>query len=276
MLLLFQYRGLFENPQMFFNGPMAFTVRNGLLALAFGVLVLLVVGYGALLFLLVSREGWSAAVGGATLIQLTLATMIAPAGALAAYWLARRAYRKSGAPEAFFFALSAATLGGESLLLVQAWLHMGGQSAYFSSLLTRAVWAFRLSGLFLVFCGSLFTFDFTVRKYGNLVGVSVIAGILVASWLPLQSSARHPILLGLTDGTGMLLVTAALGFVAMLNFVIGAVRAPSVERAALAGAAACFLAGWAVVCLWSPWGVGITAAGAALAMWKSEQTSLMV
>jgi hypothetical protein len=276
MLLLFQYRGLFENPQMFFNGRMAFTVRNGLLALAFGVLVLLVAGYGALLFLLVSREGWAASVGGATLLQLALATVIAPAGALTAYWLSRRAYRKSGAPEAFFFALSAATLSGEALLLVQAWLQMGTQAAYFTSLLTRAVWAFRFTGLFLLFCGSLFTFDFTVRKYGNLVGISVVAGILVASWLPLQSSARHPVLLALTDTSGVLLVTSVLGLVALMNFIIAAARAPSAERAGLAGAAACFLVGWAVVCLWSPWGVGITAAGAALALWKAEQTSLMV
>jgi hypothetical protein len=261
---------------MFFNGRMAFTVRNGLLALALGILVLLVVGYCAVLFVLVSREGWAASVGQGNLLELVLATMAAPAGALAAYWLSRRAYRKSGAPEAFFFALAATTLGGEALLLLQGWLQMGSQSAYFTALLTRAVWAFRFTGLFLVFCGSLFNFDFTVRKYGNLVGISVVAGILVASWLPLQSSGRHPNLLALSDWSGVLLVTAVLGAVALLNFLIGAVRSPSPERAALAGGAVCFLAGWALVCLWSPWGVALAAAGAGLVLWKAEQTTLLV
>ncbi len=255
---------------------MAFTLRNGLLALALGILILLILGYGALLFVLVSREGWSASVGRTNLLQLVLATVFAPVGALAGYWLSRRAYRKSGAPETFFFALAATTLGGETLLLLQAWLQMGSQSAYFTALLTRTVWAFRFTGLFLVFCGSLFSFDFTVRKYGNLVGVSVAAGILVASWLPLQSSGRHPTLLALSDGSGVLLVTAVLGTVALLNFLIGFARAPSSERAALAGAAGCFLAGWAVVCLWTPWGVGIAAAGTALILWKAEQTTLIV
>ena len=254
---------------------MALTVRNGLLSLALLVLVLLVAGYAGLLFLLVSREGWAASVGSGTLFDLVLQTLIAPVGAVPAYWLARRAYRKSGSPEAFFFALFAATLGGEALLLVQAWLQTGGQSAYFTALLTRAVWAFRFMGLFFLFCASLFTFDFAFRKYGNLVVISVVAGILVASWLPLQSSGEH-VLLALSDAASILLVTTVLGLVVLLNFVLGAVRAPSSERTAHAAAVACFLGAWALICVWTPWGIVLGIAGAFLAFWKAEQTMLIV
>ena len=254
---------------------MVLTVRNGLLNLALGLLAVFVVGYASLLFVLVANEGWTASVGRGNLLQLALQTVVAPVGSLAAYWLARRAYRKSGAPEAFFFALFAASLSGESLLLIQGWLQ-AGSPAYFSALLTRAIWAFRLTGLFLLFCASLFAFDFTFRKYGNLVGISVAAGILVASWLPLRSASRNYAVLLLSDGWGMALVAAVLGFVVVLNFVVGAIRSPSAERTAQAGAVGCFLAGWAAACLWSPWGIALVVLGAFLAFWKAEQTLLIV
>lgn len=254
---------------------MALTVRNGLLNLALGFLVLLVVGYAVLLSVLAAREGWTALAGRGTLLQLALQTVVAPIGACSAYLLARRAYRKSGAPEAFFFALFAASLGGESLLLIQGWLQTGSP-AYYSAVLTRAIWAFRLAGLFLLFCASLFAFDFAFRKFGNLVGISVVAGILVASWLPLQSASRHHTILVLSDRWGMLLVASVLGIVIVLNFIVGAVRAPSAERTAQAAAVGCFLAGWAVICLWTPWGIALAVAGALLAFWKAEQTMLIV
>ncbi len=261
---------------MFFNGTMTLTVRNGLLNLALGLLGLFVVGYAVLLVLLVSREGWLAPTGQGNLLQLMLETLIAPIGALTAYWLGRRSYRKSGAPEAFFFALFAASLTGESLLLIQAWLQTGNQSTYFSGLLTRAVWAFRFSGLFFLFCASLFNFEFSFRKYGSLVAVSMAAGLSVASWLPLKSVSRHHALLALSDRWGPLLVSSILALVIVLNFVMGAIRNPSPERMALAGAAGCFLAGWAIVCLWSPWGIVLAILGGLLAYWKAEQTMLVV
>jgi hypothetical protein len=276
MLLLFQYRGLFENPQMFFNGLMTLTVRNGLLSFALFVLALLVVGYAVLLFVLVSREGWIASVGRENLIQLVFETMIAPMGSAAAYWLTRRAYRKSGSPEAFFFALFAVSLGGESLQLVQAWLQTDSQSDYFTALLTRTVWAFRFTGLFFLFCASLFTFDFSFRKFGSLVGISAVSGILVASWLPLQSASHSHTLLVLSDSSSVLLVTAVLSLVIILNFTLGAIRAPSPERTAHAGAVVCFLAAWALVCLWNPWGIVLAVVGALTAYWKAEQTMLVV
>src|SRR5262249_7098954 len=110
----------------------------------------------------------------------------------------------------------------------------------------------------------------------NLVGVSAAAGVLVASWLPLKSVSRHHTLLLLSDRWGLLLVSAVLGFVIVANFVIGAIRNPSSERTAQAGALRCFLAGWAVGCLWSPWGVALVVLGALLAYWKAEQTMLVV
>jgi len=258
---------------MLFNDRMALTVRNGLLTMTLGILALLILGYAGLLFVLVSREGWTASVGRETLLQLTLNTAIAPVGALAAHWLTRRAYRKSGSPEAFFFALFAASLAGEALLLGQGWLQSAAP-AVFTAILTRAVWAFRLTGLFLLFCGSLFTLDFAFRKYGNLVLVSAVAGVLVASWLPLHAVAPHAPL-QINEGSGVRLVTLVLGAVVVLNFVLGAVRNPSAERVAQVGAVILFLASWAVVCLWSPWGISLAVAGALLAFWKTEQTILV-
>ena len=256
---------------------MTLSFRNGLLTLAFSVIFLFVLGYGFLAFLLVSREGWGAGVGQGTLFQFLLQSVAAPLGSLVGFILVRQAYRKSAAPEAFFFALFLATLSAEALLVVQAWLHFADLPAFFTSVLTRVIWAFRITGLFLLFCGSLFSFEFSFRKYGNLVGASVAAGIFLATLLPLHStSARNHLLFAVGDAPGLVLVTLLLALVVALNYLLGARRPGAPPRAwTRAWAAVFFLASWGLAIVMGPWGTLLAGPGILLASWKAEQNTLL-
>ena len=256
---------------------MTLSIRNGLLALAFSVILAVTAGYGFLTFVLVSREGWSSAVGHGTLLSLLLETISAPVVSLVGFILVRRAYRKSSAPEMFFFSLFLATLAGESLLLLQAWVTFVGLASYFTAILTRVVWAFRFTGLFLLFCGSLYAFDFPFRKYGNLVFGSATAGIALAVLLPLHSSsARNHLLFAVGDASGMVLVTVLLAMVVAVNFLVGSQRPGSPERGWFrAWAAVFFLATWSLAIVFGPWAALLAIPGIILAAWKAEQNALL-
>jgi hypothetical protein len=256
---------------------MTVSIRNGLLALAFGLLLVLAAGYGALAFLLVTREGWSAQVGDGTLLKLLIETITAPLGSLVGFVLLRRAYRKSAAPEVFFLALFLATLAGESLILLQAWVNLSGLPAFYTALLTRVVWAFRLTGLFLLVCGSLYAFEFSFRKYGNLVAASVAAGIFLAVILPLHfTSARNHLLFAVGDAPGMVLATVVLAAVVAANFLVGSRRPGAPDRAwARAWAAVLFLSAWSLSIVAGPWATVLALPGIVLVSLKSEQNALL-
>jgi len=256
---------------------MTLSIRNGLLALAFSVLLLLSLGYGLLTFVLVTQEGWKAEVGHGDLLQLLFETALVPWGCLAGFLLVRRAYRKSAAPEMFFFSLFMATLAGESLLLLQAWVTFAGLASYFTALLTRVVWAFRFTGLFLLFCGSLYAFDFPFRKFGNLVAGSVAAGIFLAVLLPLHSSsARNHLLFAVGDASGMVLVTTLLAVVVAVNFLVGSRRSGAPDRAQpRAWAALFFLVAWSLAIVVGPWAALVAAPGIVLVCWKAEQSAMI-
>lgn len=254
---------------------MTLSFRNALLLFGFSVLVLLTLGYGLVSVTLVSQEGWTARIGPVTLVGLLAQAAGVTALTLSGFVLVRRAYRKSSAPELFFFSLFLVTLAGEGLLLVQAWLHFGGYPLWYSGLLTRTMWAFRFAGLFLLFCGSLFAFDFPYRKYGNLVAGSVAAGIFLAVLIPLHStSARNHLLFAIGDAPGVVLVTTLLAVVTGANYLIGAVRPGAADQAWSRATAAVFLlAGWTVAIIAAPWGAVLAVPGIVLASWKAEQTS---
>jgi hypothetical protein len=255
---------------------MTLSFRNALLALAFGVLLLLAAGYGLLAFLLVTREGWSAPVGQGTVLTLIAQTALLPVGGVVGFLLVRRAFRKSAAPEAFFFALFLVAFAGESLLLLQAWINFEGFAAYFTSLLTRIVWAFRFTGLGFLLCGSLFGFDFTFRKYGNLVALSVAGGVFLAVLLPLHSSsARNHLLFAVGDAPGMVLVTILLAVVVAANYLMGARRPGAPDRAwPRAWASVFYLAAWGLAISMGPWGAILAIPGVVLTAWRTEQSPL--
>ena len=254
---------------------MTLSIRNGLLTLAFSVLLILALGYGFLSFVLVTREGWLAVVGHGSLLRLLLETAATPVGGLVGFILVRQAYRKSAAPEVFFFSLFIAALAGESLLLVQAWVNFQGLASYFTALVTRIVWAFRFAGLFFLLSASLYSFEFSYRKYGNLVAVSIGAGIFLATILPLHSSsARNHLLFAVGDTPGMVLVTFLLAVVVAVNFLVGSRRPGAPERSWVrAWAAVSFLIAWTVAIVAGPWGTLLAAPGVVLVCLKAEQTS---
>jgi len=256
---------------------MTLSVRNGLLALAFGVLLLMTLGYGALTFLLLTQEGWNAPVGDGTLIRLVLGTLIPPVVGLLGFFPTRRTFRKSTAPEAFFLALFFATLSGEALLLLQAWVTFHGLSWFFTSLLTRTVWAFRFTGLFLLLCASLFAFEFTYRKYANLVAGSLAAGVFLAVVVPLHStSARNHLLFSIGDTPGTVLVAVLLMLAVAVNFFVGTRRPGTTNQArARAWAVLFILGGWGLAVVAGPWGTGLVVPGIFLANWKVEDNALV-
>ncbi len=256
---------------------MTLSIRNGLLVLAFGVLALMAIGYGWISFLLLSQEGWESAVGGETLLRLVLETLVPPLVGLVGFFPLRRAFRKSTAPEIFFFTLFLATLSGEALLLLQAWITFHGLSWFMTALLTRVVWAFRFTGLFLLLCASLFAFEFTYRKYANLVAGSVAAGIFLAVILPLHStSARNHLLFSVGDAAGTLLVSLLLIVTVAVSFVLGSRRpgAPVQARPRIA-AALFFLASWGVSVITGPWATALAIPGIMLVTWKTEEITLL-
>jgi len=262
---------------MFSNETMTLSIRNGLLTLAFSVLIVLALAYGFLTFILVTREGWSAVVGQGSLLRLLLETAATPAGGLIGFALIRQAYRKSTAPELFFFSFFIVALAGESLLLAQAWVNFEGLASYFTALVTRIVWAFRFAGLFLLLSASLYSFEFSYRKYGNLVAASVGAGIFLAVLLPLHSSsARNHLLFAVGDTPGMVLVTILLALVVAGNFLLGSQRPGASESAWVrAWAAVSFLTAWSVAIIAGPWGTLLAIPGVILACLNAEQNSLM-
>jgi hypothetical protein len=262
---------------MFFNGLMTLSVRNGLLALAFSVLLLMALGYGLLSFVLLTQEGWNSPVGDGTLIRLVLETVIPPLVGLIGFFPVRRAFRKSTVPEVFFLALFLATLSGETLLLLQAWITFHGLSWFITALLTRTVWAFRFTGLFLLLCSSLFAFEFAYRKYANLVAGSLAGGIFLAVIMPLHStSARNHLLFSIGDTPGTVLVAVLLMLTVVANFVLGS-RRPGAPRQARIRALATifFLAGWGSAVIWGPWGTGLVIPGIILVTWKTEENILL-
>ncbi len=256
---------------------MTLSIRNGLLALAFSVLLVLALGHGFLAFVLVTREGWRAEVGDGTLLQLLVETAAVPLVSTVGFIFVRRAHRKSAAPEVFFFSLFLATLAGESLLLLQAWVTLAGMASYFTAMLTRVVWAFRFTGLFLLLCSSLYAFGFPFRKYGNLVVASVAAGVFLSVLLPLRStSARNHLLFAVGDAPGMVLVTILLASVVAVNFLVGSRRSGAADRArSRAWGALLFLASWSLTITFGPWAVLVAVPGIILTSRKAEQNTLL-
>ena len=149
--------------------------------------------------------------------------------------------------------------------------------SYFTGVLTRTVWAFRFSGLGFLFCASLYAFEFTYRKYGNLVFLSVLAGIFLSGILPLHSSsARNHLLFAVGDAPGLVLVTVLLEVVTLSNFILGAQRSGAPDRArTMAWASVIFLAGWSLSATTGPWGTLAVVPGMVLVTWKAEQNPLL-
>lgn len=257
-------------------GTMTLSVRNGILALAFSVLAAITLAYGLLATVLVGREGWTAQVGSVNLLWLVAESGVALGVALTGFLLVRRTYRKSSAPEQFFFALFLASVAGESLLLWQAWLTFESYPSWFSGLLTRSIWAFRFAGLFFLFFGGLFAFGFPYRKYGNLVVASVATGIALAVLIPLHTaSARNHVLYAMGDAPGVVLATSVLVVVTVGNYLVGAIRPGAVERAWPSATAALFFSvGWTLSIVMAPWGALAALPGIVVTAWKAEQTEL--
>lgn len=253
---------------MFFNGNMTLSLRNGILTATLGFILVLTLGYGALAFLMVSQEGWSAAIGQGTLLDLLIETAPLPVGALLGVALLRRAFRKSSNPESFFFALFLASFSAEALVLAQAWITFHGYPAYFTGLLTRIVWAFRVMGLGFLFCGSLFQFEYGFRKFGQMVLWTIVVAIAVVVWLPLHSStARNHLLYAVGDAPGMVLFSALIAVVVAAGYLYGGYRprrnGPSRSRG---WAAVFFLGGWSLCITIGPWAWFVAAPGLALAL----------
>lgn len=250
---------------------MTLSFRNSLLAVAFSVLLLVLLGYSILSGFLVWQEGWSAVVGPSTLIWIVLESGVALVVSLVGFVLIRRSYRRSGAPELFFFAFFLLALAAEGLLVIQAWILIDSQPSWYSAALTRIIWTFRVMGLILLFCGSLFRFDFPYRKYGNLVAGSLVVGTFVAILLPLHSTtARNRLLFAVGDLSGLGLVATILVLVTGTNYVLGAFRMGAEKPLRQATSALCFLVAWTICTLWTPWGALLALPGALLAGEKSE------
>jgi len=256
---------------------MTLSIRNGSLALAFSLLVLVTGAYSVLAALLVAREGWTALVGPLPLWGLLAESGAALAVAAVGSVVVRRAFRKSAEPELFFFTLFLASVAGEALLLWQAWLGWEGLPLWFSGVLTRTVWAFRLTGLFLLFCGSLFSFDFSYRKFGTLFALCGLAATAVAALLPLHTTAaRNHVLVAIGDAPGVALVTTLLALVAATNFALGAFRSGTPLAWSRAGAAFFFLSGWALSITVAPWLALLHIPGIVLAVYKADQTTILL
>lgn len=254
-------------------GLMTLTVRNGIFHFALGLLLAFSVVYGWVVWGLVSREGWQASVGGGSLWGLVLQTAVLPFLLLGGFLAVRRAFRKSAAPETFFFALFLVTQVAECLLIVEAWLLFSGGAAYYTSVLTRVVWAFRCLGLSFLFVGSLFGFSFAFRRFGSIVLWCLAVSTVFAVLLPLHStSARNHLLYAVGDPSGMVLVTILVATLVAVNYAAGA-RQPGAPAQARrrAWAAVCFLAAWALSISFGPWGTWLTVPGALLAAWGAEE-----
>ena len=85
----------------------------------------------------------------------------------------RLLYRKTNSPELFFLSFFVFSLMGEGLRVLQLFYLLNDQSFFWSLVLTRVVWIFRLFGLFMAFSASLFGLEFTYQKLGNFVGMSL-------------------------------------------------------------------------------------------------------
>ena len=140
---------------------------------------------------------------------------------------------------------------------------------------SRVLWAFRLFGLFSLFCASLYALNFSYQKYGNLVGLSLCLSLFLAANLPLQTSVvQTDLLFALADERGLGLVFLIFTVVIVGNFVFGLVTRHRENGASLIGAALLFMLSWHAVFFGIFWAVLIFIPGIILLGRKTQETYL--
>ena len=235
---------------------MTLTLRNAILAAALLVLVVLTGLWVFQSWALIMTQGWMAKVGVLPLYGIVLSTALSLGLAVSGFLACRRIFRKGNAPEMFFLALFLSTLAGESLVLTIAWVQLTGASSWYISTITRSIWGFRLSGLAFLLCASLFSFDFSYRKYGNLVSLALAAGWAMAIALPIHEPAHRDYLLwDLGDNASIGLVLSLLAGMIAVNFLLG-LRHPNedtAQRNLRAYASLILVLTWVLTLWFGPW-----------------------
>ncbi len=218
---------------MFFNAFMTLSFRNGLLT------VLLVLAGAAGIFLTYSALiagsdfGWKGTFPAQEAVlfwflrnpvtDAPIATflwqflVLIPLAFVSLFYL-RLLYRKTNAPELFFLSFFLFSLLGEGFRVLQLFYVLNDQSYFWSLVLTRVVWIFRLFGLFMAFSASLFALEFPYQKLGNFVGMGLGLAVFLGANLTFQTTTLDSTgLFAPGDERGLLLIFLFLSLLTLAN-----------------------------------------------------------
>lgn len=131
----------------------------------------------------------------------------------------RQVFRKTTAAELFFFAVFLASLGGETLRIIQIFFLLQDQPFFEGVFLTRIIWTFRFFGLFSLFLASMYAQGLNYQKYGNLVGLSLVISLVISFNLPIQTmGVQSDLLFPLGDERGTAILFLTFTVMTLLNF----------------------------------------------------------
>ena len=163
-------------------------------------------------------------------------------------------FRKTSAPEVFFFAFFLFSLVGESFRVSQVFFVLNESSFFWGIALTRTVWSLRLFGLFMLFAASLFTLEFNYQKFGNFVGLSLGLALFLGVNLTIQTTVLDSDgLYSPGDERGLAFIFIFLGALALVSFSVAAFLGKKSHGLSQLAAAVLFLIASQMTYFCIPW-----------------------
>lgn len=107
----------------------------------------------------------------------------------------RKTYRKASSPPLFFLTLALFFIHWEFISVLNAVFQYFQVTFFWSVLVTRLVWAFRLSTLFALVSASLPSVGYQYQKLGSMALLGTVLGLALGTALPLDTRALNTVFL---------------------------------------------------------------------------------
>ena len=144
---------------------------------------------------------------------------------LCAGFVLRILFRKTAAPELFFFIIFLFTFAFEGLRVLNILFYFYKVPLYLEVFNSRFVYFGRIFGVFMLFCASLYAVEMKYQKFNIVIGVFALAALLLAYLLPLDPSILLTnFLYRLGDESSFFFINFAIALFSILNFLVAAVK----------------------------------------------------
>ncbi len=156
------------------------------------------------------------------------------AASVGAYFL-RRFFRKTSAPEVFFFTLFTITLCFESLRSVELYFLFLNLPTLYGIIVTRVVYFGYFLGAFCLLGSSLYTAGVQYQKYGNALGIAALVSFALAYVVPIDSLSPFPSLLfRIGNETTTQTIALVIGMLTLLSYAMSVVTGGTEDRLPIA------------------------------------------